>query len=584
MPLDMPRTRATSAFLPDGTPTLADLLAAVTTDGKLPERRRREIASSLRTLSRLLGRPLDRLPAHPAWLRERLARVSAAQGGLSKGRFSNVKSDLRFALRQAGMVKVRRPRLAPLSGLWKALWRSLPQGRMRWTLSRLCHHCSAAGIAPEAVDDAVAEQFHTALVEEGLLRDPDQVLRQTIRVWNLAAETIAGWPRTRLTPPPPKRRPWTIPLELFPHSFREELAAWEARLTGADLLAEDAPIRPLSPATVKHRLFQVRMFASALVHQGHPVEAIMNLAYLVEVEHFKEGLRFLLERASGRPTEAIHGLAMGIKAIARHQVKVSEAQLETLRRICKRLDLEVEGIRERNRARLLQFDDERNLAALLFLPSQLLRLARRLEKTNPRKAVLLVQLAAAIEILLHAPLRISELAGLDMDEHLRWTQDRHGGALHIVIPQHDVKNRKSIHHELRGETAALIKLYIELYRSRLCDRPSPWLFPGRSGRHKHPGGFSQQIKKVIWQQAGLNVNSHLFRHLAGKVHLRLHPGDFVTVSRVLHDELSTVERSYTQFEKRNSLLHYQDTICGLREQLVLGRKVRKPRRKPEAIQ
>ena len=49
----------------------------------------------------------------------------------------------------------------------------------------------------------------------------------------------------------------------------------------------------------------------------------------------------------------------GIKAIARHYVKVGEAEFNQLRRICTRLDQTADRYRKKNKERLDQFDDPR---------------------------------------------------------------------------------------------------------------------------------------------------------------------------------------------------------------------------------
>lgn len=109
---------------------------------------------------------------------------------------------------------------------------------------------------------------------------------------------------------------------------------WLRHLSGDDPLADDAVPRPLRPATLDHRAFQVRMFASALVHRNVSVERIAGLEILVEVENFKEALRFMLDRHGGDLTESIYNCATAIKAVAKHHVKVSPEHLEQLKRIC----------------------------------------------------------------------------------------------------------------------------------------------------------------------------------------------------------------------------------------------------------
>ena len=80
--------------------------------------------------------------------------------------------------------------------------------------------------------------------------------------------------------------------------------------------------------------------------------------------------------------------------------------------------------------RLDQFEDDRNLALLLGLPARLAQLAQK-PGPKPRSAALLMQSAAAIEILTFCPMRIGNLAHLDIEQHLRWINDKKG--LRLII-------------------------------------------------------------------------------------------------------------------------------------------------------
>ncbi|MBT3927698.1 MAG: hypothetical protein HOF33_12010 [Rhodospirillaceae bacterium] len=134
-----------------------------------------------------------------------------------------------------------------------------------------------------------------------------------------------------------------------------------------DLFDEDAPVRASRPATIKHRRFQIRMMASAIVLSRVDISKIVGLRDIVDVENFRLGIQFMIDRGGGKITEAIFGLASGIKAIARHHVKVDNLHLERLKRLCSRIDQQADRYRKKNKERLAQFDDRRNLALLMHL-------------------------------------------------------------------------------------------------------------------------------------------------------------------------------------------------------------------------
>jgi hypothetical protein len=54
---------------------------------------------------------------------------------------------------------------------------------------------------------------------------------------------------------------------------------------------------------------------------------------------------FFLDRADGKTSGALHGLARALLGIARHYVRLPELELDQLRRMCRRLDAYVNELR-----------------------------------------------------------------------------------------------------------------------------------------------------------------------------------------------------------------------------------------------
>jgi hypothetical protein len=71
--------------------TLADVQNAVETAPNLSKVERQNMASAVRTVARLLNRPLEQIPAEPEVLARRLQEISPIANGLSKGHWANVK-------------------------------------------------------------------------------------------------------------------------------------------------------------------------------------------------------------------------------------------------------------------------------------------------------------------------------------------------------------------------------------------------------------------------------------------------------------------------------------------------------------
>jgi integrase len=361
-------------------------------------------------------------------------------------------------------------------------------------------------------------------------------------------------------------RTYALPWSAFPASLEAEIDAYLARLAGKDILAE-LPFRPLKPASLATRARQLQEYVSALVHRGRDPASLRSLAEVVAVEVVKDGLRFFLDRAGGKPTGQAHAIASVVKALAQHWVEVAPAHLEQLRTICRRLDPGHSGLAAKNRDRLRQFDDPANVQALVTLPQRLFAEVVRSGKPS-RAAALRVQAAVAIELLLMVPLRITNLAQLKLGEHLIRSRK---GVMHLAIPGHAVKNGVAIEALLQGPTVRLLEAYVETYLPLLrrepspCE-PSPWLFPGRGGdTPKSRDMLRSQIIDCVKERCGLLVHPHLFRHLAAKLYLEAHPGAYGVV-RLLHGHKSvdTTTRFYCGMETAAAMRHYDDHILQLR--------------------
>jgi integrase len=538
----------------------------VAADLSLPPQRRQDICSALRKIAVAINRPLEAIPAHPGYLRQRLERFTPAMAGVTERRWINVISLVRAGLKDAGMSFVPGRYLTPMSPAWLELWRYINERKIRDALSRLARYCSDIGIAPEQVDDAVLDRFRLAITNEGMVRKPREAHRVACKAWNHLLGTVSNWPLRRLIEPSYKVSS-TLPWDTFPRTLKVDVDSYLERLAGRDLLAE-LDFRPLRPSSIATRERQLRQFASALVHRGRDPQTVRGLADLVAIDTLKDGLRFFLDRAGNKKTKAVHDLACALRAMARHHVKVDIAHLDKLRAICRQLDPGGRGLTDKNRDLLRQFDDERNLAALLLLPERLVVEVRR-HKSPSRADALLVQLALAIELELMVPLRIGNLVRLDLDRHLLRTRASGRSVVHLVIPGAEVKNGVDIEAALPAPTLALLDLYLGTYRPLLLVVPTSSLFPGKGGKPKNRSTLGLQISRVIRQRTGLRVNPHAFRHIMTKVGLAAEPGNYGMMRLVNgHKSVGTVERYYSGTEGSVAVRRFDDHVLRLRERLA----------------
>lgn len=567
MSLETPIRPTPSPFVDPESLMMADVLARLE-KLDLTAHQRRDLRSAVTSVCRLIDRAPTEVPANINWVHVRLRRVHPAQAKISDKRLKNIRSGVLKALELCGASRDRADWLRPPSPAWSEFLSRIPDKHDAWKLTQLAQYCSAHGVVPEDVTDAHLCELLTALEEETFIDKPSAKVGAMVATWNRLAQQLPGWPSTTLSNPR-KRTPWTIPLEAFPASFQEDVDRWINRLAYPDPLSSDGPRKPLRPTTLKHRRFQIQEIASAMVRSGIPIEQVRDLAWLVDVDRLKAGLRYMMARFDDKPTEALHGLVVGVTAIARHHVKVEQDHLDELKRIGSRIKLDADGLRAKNRARLEQLDDDENLARLLHLPARLQTEAKR-PGLRAHKRALLIQVALAIEILLHAPMRSGNLSGLSLERHIRRRRVRGTPCLVLSIPGTEVKNGRDLNFELTGEALALFDLYLAEHRPVLLRAPSEYLFPAQNGGPRRPHTLSGLIKNTIYQFTGLEIHTHLFRSIAGKIHCMVHPGDYLTLAHAIGDSLRTAMGSYAQFEQQNAVRHYQASVSEARQQLQAG--------------
>ena len=361
---------------------------------------------------------------------------------------------------------------------------------------------------------------------------------------------------------PDHRRTYAQPLSAYPASFAADVESYLSRLSGADPFAGDAP-KPVAPLTLRDTEMRILQLAAALVLAGRDAASLHSLADLIAVDAAKAALAYLFARNGRRKTGQLANFARLLVTIARHHVRVPEAQLEALRAIARKVDPGQAGMTESNRRRLRQFDDLENVRRLLDFPG---RVFRDLPAGEPPGYELCIraQSALAVAILLAAPLRIANVAGLQLDRH--FVQHRPGGPRQLVIPAHEVKNGQDLEFQLPDGLCRLIDLYLERVRPVLLTERSESLFPRRSGGAKTPAQLAEQVKHAIARHCGLDFNAHAFRHLAAKLFLARHPGEYATVQMLLgHKSIQTTVRAYCGMERADAIRRYDALLAGLRD-------------------
>ena len=566
----LPSAATASPFIrPDGLMMSDILLKLDALDITLIQRR--DFKSAVQSICRLVGRLPAEVPANINWVQVRLRRVHPVQVGISEKRLKNIRSGVLKALELCGASRARSDWLRAPSSEWADLLALAPSQHDVWKLTQLAQYCSALDVTPLSVSELHIRGFLAALETETFIDKPDAKVSAIVSTWNRLRKSVPGWPDLVLTYPR-RKEPWTFRLDRFPISFQADVAAWIDRLSNPDFLEGDGPAKPLRPASIAHWKFLIQQMASAIVRSGVPITELRDLSLIVDITNLKAGLRYMMSRFDNKPTEAIHSLSIRMKAIARYYVKADEAHLADLSALCRRLQPGGPALRAKNQTRLEQFDDDDNLARLLHLPQRLIRLASKPTLSTHRQA-LMVQAALSIEILLHAPMRMGNLSRLNLDRHIRRVRVKGAMCLILSIPGSEVKNGRALSFELSGDALMLFDLYMETHRPTLLRTSSEYVFPAQDGGPKRVHTLSSLISETIKEHTGLTVHAHLFRSIAGKIHCMINPGDFVTLSHAIGDTLETAMKSYAQFEQKNAVRHYQNSVAAARALLSpKGRK------------
>src|SRR6266704_2304431 len=139
-------------------PSFADAIAAIERATDLSGQARRQWTCSLRRIAKALDRPRETIPARWTAVWFPISRLHHARIGMTYKTLANHKSNAKSALLWFRKEKHLPGRGVRLAVEWERLRDQLRDFR-RKKLSSLMRYCSARGIAPAAVDEAVFDSF-----------------------------------------------------------------------------------------------------------------------------------------------------------------------------------------------------------------------------------------------------------------------------------------------------------------------------------------------------------------------------------------------------------------------------------------
>ena len=547
-------------------PSFADVAKAIEAATNLPARIRSYWLCALRQIAKAMDKPWETIPARWTAARFAIGRLHHALVGMNAKTLANHKSNTRAALMWFGNEKGMPSRGMPFTTDWDVLRKKLTDTRGRSVLSSLMRYCSAQGIAPAAVDEAVLDRYMRYRGETTALATDTAARRSIARVWNGCVGVVEGWPAQRLVEPAVK--PMAGPAwEEFPEGLRTNLDNYLFGLKRIRRTGKGKRVRPCKDSTIKMRRASIVAAARTAVGEGVPITQLTSLEALLAPEVVGIIIDAYWKADGEEPSTYTIDLGSRFLSVARELGCFSEEALDQLVEIRDSLEIyRRDGMTPKNLAVIRQVVSGDVWIKVVDLPAALMKQARLLKREAPIKAAVTAQIAVAIGIETVAPVRVGNLSRILLDLNLI----KPGGPnipYRLVFPHYDVKNRLNLDYPLDSELTALIDEYVHEFRPSLLRGSNElWLFPGEAGGHKDTKTLSEQIAERVEKATGLVITVHQFRHAAAALWLKHHPGDYETVRRVLgHRNLQTTIKFYCGLETTQANIMFGKMIRKLRE-------------------
>ncbi|MFC7694985.1 hypothetical protein ACFQY5_40930 [Paeniroseomonas aquatica] len=406
-------------------------------------------------------------------------------------------------LRRLGILAPAHKREPVTDADWAALVQALPAHFHPHRLRAYMGFCAAEAIAPGSVTNTTLEAYLRHRMESHGGPNIRSDVREVARQWNKMRTLIAGWPDTVLALGPPEGRVQALPFSAYPAAQPEVegYLAWLAQ--GPEDAAEDDDTAhdPASPETIGTRKKGLRLLLWGLAKTGCAPEAL-TLADLMRFELARQTLRWHRQRLGKpnprKPTEMLPtpGTAMladTLRSLAVYFKLTGEADARFRRMLAVYRPKPQREITEDLSRLLDRLADPEVEARLLHLPRLLMHKALRQRDgwtskdgvdhpPKPMESSWTAALAVAIEIELHLPLRIHDLARLRLDQQLSVTQTsgRRPPEVHLRVVAN--KNDRLVETWLRGEAAELFVEYLRKFRPSVPIRQQTGSFPIATGR------------------------------------------------------------------------------------------------------
>jgi integrase len=542
-------------------PTFADVIQSVTSAADVKPEKRRHWRTSLTAIAKALDQPPAVIPGRYSAVRARMAALHHVPLGWTPKTLANHKSNAKAAVLWFAKEKDLPQHGVALLPTWEVLLSQLTDPSTRYRLLPLMRFCSGVGIGPEAVDETVIDRY-LDYRSRGTARKSDDAARRILaKLWNGCIGIIAGWPTVRLLEPPMKSAAG-LTLADFPEPLLADIERYLGGLAALGRKDQNGRRRrPCKPSTILMRKRELMAAVRMADKVGVPVKDITSIAALVHPDVAEKVLDGYWRQDGEVPKTYTINLSERFVGIGR-AVGLSEEDLQRLIDLHAALEpYRQEGMTPKNLALIRLVLTDGVWQRIVGVVEELMDQARQLRSHAPIRAGVLAQIAVAVAILTVAPIRLGNLAAIRLGENL----NKPGGPRSnywLQFTRYDVKNNKALSFKLDDVVSEVIDEYMHDFRPALLrGHNGDWLFPGETGGHKEKISFSTQIVERIEKATGIRITVHQFRHAAGALILKHHPGNYELVRRILgHKSVQTTINFYCDLETTQASEIYTDIL------------------------
>lgn len=540
---------------------LKDIFDHIKNDPEITVRDKTAICSALNRYSEITGVELSQITADPTEIRALNRKAAWQLSGIKKSTWANLQSFLRRAFTLVG-IDVETKRRVGLSSAWAVLLDPLDHNQ-KHGLRRFAGFCSARNIEPADVTSTSFEAFLEYLRQQSFVWQIIERAQSARRAWNkyIAVAGSGLAPVTFVSSRPKFSRPWSV----FPKSLQLQMDDWRQFLKQPDLEDDRQALRPVSITNYDSAL---RGLLSLLIDDGREIESFATINDIVDVTTMRRALALVQgNRTMGEAFSTLNGALSALRSLTTYLTYIADkgdtaapvAGIELLKKISLNLRKQAgkkKGMTVKNRTRLTHLQNP--TAGAMFQNLHNTVAARYSNEAKPTYQMAReMQMAAVHALLQEKPLRVKNVAELDLVKHIVRPAGGMPGTWSGTLIDDETKAHNQIEFEFSRETSALFNDYLTRFRPLLCKKPSTVLFVSRTGLAKVPVSLSRQYSAFIHRELGLFVNPHLCRSYAGMLWLDENPGQYTELSKILdHSCVKTTINSYTGLEAASALKRY----------------------------